>query len=319
MSRALLVTGADSFIGSAFIRRIVHDSDIPVVAIYRHSQTRQINSLPANLQYVRCDLANPAEVNRLFENFEFETIVHAAGARPVLNEALLGSTAVRDTIQTTANLSDAAEKQRCRKFVFTSAIGVYDGIEQPADGFHEDMRLAPSTIFGWSKLAAENLMRLYTSYGMNLVTLRFPGVHGWGKNYGVVHTMLQRALRGAPLSISEPESRFRLLFIDDAVEALLLAVRIYPENSYTCFNVAGDEISTLPELAKEILSVTGSESEVLCSENSRARSQVLNTDLAKRELGFSPRAMRHHLTAFRDHLAADFDGTEQSGSKKKTS
>jgi nucleoside-diphosphate-sugar epimerase len=311
MSRALLVTGADSFIGAAFIRRWLAASDIPVVATYRNSQTRRVDDFSGKLRYVHCDLADLATVDRLFADFAFETIVHAAGARPAGNAPLSASAATRDMIQTTAALLDAAARQDCTRFVFTSAIGVYDGVAQPADGFLEDIALAPSSIFGWSKLAAENLMQLYASGAMKLVTLRLPGVHGWGKNQGVVYAMLQRALRDAPLAINEPQSRFRLLFIDDAVDAMMLAISHVPPASYTCYNIAGDEIITLPQLAAAVISVTGSKSLVNTGENAPVRHQVLNTDLARRSLGFAPRPMREHLAAYRDRLAGDLDDASQ--------
>lgn len=311
MNRALLVTGADSFIGSAFIRRWVGYSDVPIVATYRNARARRADSATGNPHYVRCDLADPAAVDRLFTDFDFETIVHVAGARPVGNAPLLGSAATRDTIQTTATLLDAAARGHCKKFVFTSAIGVYDGVEQPADGFREDMALASSSIFGWSKLAAEDLMRLCANGDMKLVTLRLPGVHGWGKNQGVVYAMLQRALRDAPLSINEPQSQFRLVFIDDAVEAMVLAIKHDPKSSYACYNIAGDEIITLPQLAAEIISVTGSKSPVNTCENAPIRYQVLNTDRARRELGFAARPMREHLAVYRDQLAREMEGASQ--------
>lgn len=311
MSRALLVTGADSFIGAAFIRRWLGTSDIPVIATYRNSQTRRVDEPAGKLRYVHCDLADPAAIDRLFADFAFETIVHAAGARPAGTAPLSASAATRDMIQTTAALLDAATRQACKRFVFTSAIGVYDGVAQPADGFREDMALAPSSIFGWSKLAAENLMRLHASGAMKLVTLRLPGVHGWGKNQGVVYTMLQRALRDAPLAINEPQSQFRLVFIDDAVDAMMRAISREPTASYACYNIAGDEIITLPQLAEAIISVTGSKSSINTGENAPVRHQILNTDLARRDLGFIPRPMREHLAIYRDRLIRNLDNASQ--------
>lgn len=311
MSRAMLVTGADSFIGSAFIRRWLRSSDVPVVATYRNSQTRVVDDTTGRLRYVHCDLADPATVDRMFADCEFETIVHAAGARPVGNAPLSAAAATRNMIQTTATLLDAAARQGCGRFVFTSAIGVYDGAVQPADGFREDMTLAPSSIFGWSKLAAENLMRLHANGEMKLVTLRLPGVHGWGKNQGVVYAMLRRALRDAPLTIDEPQSRFRLVFVDDTVDAMMLAIEHEPKDSYCCYNIAGDEVITLPQLAAAIISVTGAKSPINTGENAPVRHQVLNTDLARRDLGFVPRPMREHLAAYRDQLTRDLDGASQ--------
>jgi nucleoside-diphosphate-sugar epimerase len=301
MKAHLLVTGANSFIGSSFIRQLIEYGETDIVATYRYNKEALVDPQTTRLKYVYCDLSNPKSVSQLFDENNIGSIVHFAAARSGKTEENFSSIADRDNIQPIKNLLKMAAKMDCKRFIFTSAIAVYDGMEKTENEFLENVPLSPTSTFGQSKLACENLLRQYGGR-LERVSLRLPGVHGPGKNKGVVYQFLKAALYQTPLKITEPDSRFRLLFIKDAIQSILLALREELSDSYCCYNVASSEIFNLVDLAKKILEVTKSNSPINLEANTTYRNQVVNIDRIQNDLHFNPAPIMQHLSIYLDFL-----------------
>lgn len=83
--------------------------------------------------------------------------------------------------------------------------------------------------YGRSKLAAENTLRAYgETTGAKILIYRFPNVFGkWCRpNYNsAVATFCHNIARGLPISVSDPAIELELLYIDDLVEEMLLALK----------------------------------------------------------------------------------------------
>lgn len=83
--------------------------------------------------------------------------------------------------------------------------------------------------YGRSKLAAENVLRAYGEItGARILIYRFPNVFGkWCRpNYNsAVATFCHNVARGLPITVSDPAVELELLYIDDLVEEMLLALK----------------------------------------------------------------------------------------------
>ena len=302
MRQCFLVTGANSFIGSALLRRLSELEEHDIVATYRHNSDALSAHPPRAICYRSCDLAKSDEVAALFKQHKFDAVIHLAAAIPGSDETDFTPVAERDNVLAMAHLLKAAKENGCKRFVFASTIGVYDGADDGGDGFVESMKLLPSSVYGQSKLAGEKLLEAHCGKHMSGVSLRMSGVHGPGKEKGVVYAFLRAALAGKELKVSEPESRFRLLFIDDAVNALLLSLKADLPRPYCCYNVAGLEVLSLVDIANRILDVTDSKSRCNVIRNPVSRNQILDISKIQRELGFSPGKVEPRLESFRIHL-----------------
>lgn len=82
--------------------------------------------------------------------------------------------------------------------------------------------------YGKSKLAGEDLMRLYSQEtGAKILIYRFPNVFGkWGKpNYNsVVATFCNNMARDLPIQVNDPNVILRMVYIDDVVDELINAL-----------------------------------------------------------------------------------------------
>ena len=146
--------------------------------------------------------------------------------------------------------------------VLTSTNKVYGGIEDvplkqdaqrytPIDpefreyGVSETRALDFHSPYGCSKGAADQYVRDYArTYGLSTVVFRMSciyGPHQFGtEDQGWVAHFLVRALDGAPITIYGDGMQVRdILFVEDLVDAFLLAERNMPRLSGQAFNIGG--------------------------------------------------------------------------------
>ena len=181
MSGAILITGANGFFGSHCVERYSQEFDTKVIAIWQSNKDRLLVSPPANIHYVQCDLTDQQAVQALFSKWEVDRVFHAAALLPDGGPGYLHR-AVSSNIVATANLVECAAKAGCRRFVYCSSISVYGSVPCPDSGWEEDIKVAPSCIYGWSKYAGEECLRIETSLnGLIGVSLRLAGIHGLGR------------------------------------------------------------------------------------------------------------------------------------------
>ena len=106
--------------------------------------------------------------------------------------------------------------------------------------------------YGRSKLIAEEVVQnLAKEIGNSVFIFRLPGVFGkWSKpNYNsVVSTYCYNIARKLPISITNPEKKLRLVYVDDVVKAIINSLNIKFEGLQRC-NVEPEYEIKLGELA----------------------------------------------------------------------
>lgn len=302
MRQRLLITGANSFIGTALLERLAISNEYDIIATYRHNIHAMMKHPPKTISFQPCDLAIQEDINALFAQHSFDAVVHLAASIPKPGEDDFPSTADRDNISSTDNLLTAAKNVGCKRFVFASSIGVYDGLDGEVAPFQEDMELSPTSVYGQSKFVGESLLEAQCDQTMQGVSLRMPGVHGPGKTKGAVYAFLKAAMTDQSLNISEPKSVFRLLFIDDAIDTFCLALKADLPRPYTAYNIASKEILSLLDLAHQIIEITNSKSPCDVAVKATGRKQILNIEKIQNELNFSPKSLKAHLNSFHHFL-----------------
>jgi UDP-glucose 4-epimerase len=163
------------------------------------------------------------------------------------------------------NVLEAAATAGVRKLCFSSSAAVYgDGATVPK---REDMRPEPRSPYAVTKLDGEFYCRQFSEAGrLKTVALRFFNVFGPRQDpagpYGAaVPVFFQRALAGRSLTIFGDGSQTRdFIYVKDVVAALEFVS--HTPGLTGVFNAGyGDQITIL-ELARRILSLTGSRSSI---------------------------------------------------------
>ena len=258
----LLVTGANGYLGAACVQRLAGMAGPSVLAVWHKGRDRLLPAPPAHVHYKHCDLADRTEVAKLFSEYQIGAVAHTAALLPDGQPCFL-TRALKTNAQVTLNLADALRESGCGRFIYCSSISIYASAPCPPGGWPELESLAPAHEYGWSKFVGEECVRLCCQPGgISGVALRFAGIHGPGRRSGVLFNTITAALAGKPIQLNNARQPFQMVFLDDAVSAVLSAVRVPLATSFERVNVASYTFGSLQELACRIVSACGSTSRV---------------------------------------------------------
>jgi predicted dehydrogenase/nucleoside-diphosphate-sugar epimerase len=214
-----LVTGASGGLGSALVDRLRAEAR-PIRVMVRHLPDNAEDRLDG-VEYVRGDLGDPEAVDRAVR-----------GARVVFHvgAAMKGSWLDHQggTIEGTRNVLASCRKHGVSKLVHVSSLSVIDwaGAEPntpvdettPFEGHAEERGS-----YTQAKLEAEKLVAAEAARGLPSVILR-PG-QIFGRRIPLMTGAIARRAAGRYLVLGDGEMQLPLVYIDDVIDALMLAAK----------------------------------------------------------------------------------------------
>jgi predicted dehydrogenase/nucleoside-diphosphate-sugar epimerase len=211
-----LVTGASGGLGSAVVERLRAEGHRVRVMVRRYpTQPRD------GIEYARGDLADAEAVDRAVR-----------GARCVIHvgAAMKGGWPDHQggTIEGTRNVIEACRKHGVAKLVHTSSLSVIDWAGgAPGTTVDEatpfEGRAEERGAYTQAKLEAEKLVAAAAATGLPSVIIR-PG-QIFGRRIPLMTAAVARRAAGRALVLGDGEMQLPLVYIDDVVDALLLAAK----------------------------------------------------------------------------------------------
>jgi UDP-glucose 4-epimerase len=198
---------------------------------------------------VRGDVTDFASLLRALRESAAVRVAHLA--------ALLTSASERDPRQAyqvnvlgTVHVVEAARLAGVEAVCSASSQAVYG---EATGSVPENAPLNPRTLYGVTKLAAEQFGAVFTArHGCGFVALRLPLVYGFcpGRAPGerTVRAMVEAAATGRAVRVQGGDHRFGLVYVRDAADAVARAVAAAPPPT-GALNVGGPEILTPREMA----------------------------------------------------------------------
>ena len=262
--KKILITGAAGFIGSHVAKRFVAEG-FDVIGVDDFSAGKEEN-IPKGIVFIKGDLALESTIAQLPDGCKL--ILHLAGQSsgeisfddPVAD---LGKNAV-----STLNLIKYGIRNKSERIIYASSMSVYGTV--PDEPINEDIKPAPLSCYGVSKLTSEGYLKVYKDQ-LSYVALRMFNVYGPGQDLsnlrqGMVSIFLAQALASGRIEIKGSLDRFRdFIYIDDVVEAWFRA-STYSNCENQIFNVGTGIRTSIKELLDKICnSVSGTEFTVLGS------------------------------------------------------
>ncbi len=256
-----IVTGAAGFIGG-HVAAALGAAGVAVTSIDRRPCRR---ALPDGAREVTLDLRDADRMRAAVTEAAPDVVYHLAAQASVSVSMREPREDIETNVLATVELARAAADAGCRRFVFISSGGAMYGQPDtlPAP---ESTRVAPESIYGASKAAAELYLQVVARQtGMEVAVVRPSNVYGpWQDPHGeagVVAIFAQRMLRGEPVTIFGDGSQTRdYVYVGDVVAAVRAAADA-PEPA-TCNVCTGVETST-QQIFDGLAGLTGYERPVI--------------------------------------------------------
>lgn len=301
--KRLLLTGASGFIGTHLLQRLLAVRGLSLILVSRHTTAlmRQAQKSP-RVRWISCDLHSARGARQLKAaagGTRTDCIVHLAGTHPrsaqeaassQIDPFLMGNLVA--TVQLIQQFPNGV-----RFFCYTSTMDVYGPPQQlPIDEKHPT---EPATYYGASKLAVEQLLKVFSRRTRTPLTiLRLSQVYGPGDTSAkAIITMARSILRHRIPAVQGSGWKIRqYIYVEDVVEAIGLALRRGGSGTY---NVAGAEACTIQNLRRVISRQAFARSKPTTRQMPGASVRTVSITQARRQLGFTPHTS---LPVGLDHL-----------------
>ncbi len=212
----ILITGGSGFVGSHLADRLLARGD-EVLVIDNYATGRRDNLTPQpRLEVVEGTIADPALVDRAFDEFKPEVVVHAAAAYKDPNNWAEDS---RTNVLGTSIVTQAAQRLGVRRFIYFQTALCYGlhPLEQPITLSHP-IRPEGSS-YAISKTAGEHYISLS---GLDFISFRLANAYGPRNMSGPLPTFYHRLTTGKKCFVMNTRRDF--IFVADLVDVVVKAV-----------------------------------------------------------------------------------------------
>lgn len=246
----VLVTGGAGFVGLAVVRRLLKAGDS--IVLYDLAPPPPATQDSDALRVIRGDVTDGLQLARVATEEQVDTIVHLAGLLAADADADPGR-AVRVNCGGMINVLETARILGLRRVVWASSAGIFGGFR---DGrlITNDSPFAPLNVYAASKLLNERIAIRYSeAFGVDTIGFRFSLMTGAGKRSAVSgrigYELVEKPARGEPGRVPFGDDTPSWLWVDDAAEAVRVAVHHAGRTRTRVFNIGG-ETRSLREAAQ---------------------------------------------------------------------
>lgn len=301
----ILVTGGAGFIGSAFVRMAVGQTDWRVVNLDKLTYAGNLENLISiadnpRYRFVHGDICDAALVNELVAEEKPDAIVHFAAESHVDRSILSPEPVVRTNFHGTFTMLEAARIHSVPRFVHVSTDEVYGSLAAPLEAT-EEFPLKPSSPYSASKAGADLLVLSY------FVTFKLPVlVTRASNNYGPYHfpeklipLMIANAFEDRKLPVYGDGQQIRdWLYVEDHCRGIRAVLEKGREGEI--YNIGGNRSLPNLDVVRKILELTGKPESLIEYVKDRPghdRRYALSSEKLMRETGWRP------VTSFETGLA----------------
>jgi len=254
-----LVTGGAGFIGSHLVDRLVSNGwNVKVLDNFSSGRMENIehHKKRRNVEILRGDLKNPEEAEKSIR--DVDVVFHYAANPEVRVSTTNPKIHFNENVVATFNLLEAMRKNDVEELVFASSSSVYGEPENIPVG--EDASIKPVSVYGASKAACENLIHAYSNlYGLKAVILRYANVVGSRLRHGVIYDFIEKLSKN-PMQLEilgDGTQKRSYIYIDDAIEATLIAYNKTANRQFTVYNVGSEDWITVNDVADIVVEAMG--------------------------------------------------------------
>lgn len=235
----VILTGAAGFIGSHLAKRLL-ETGVEVVGIDNINDYYDVSlkyhrlSLLEeyeNLTFIRCDISDKDELNRIFEEHKADIVINLAAQAGVRYSIENPQVYIDSNVIGFFNILEACRNNPVKHLVYASSSSVYGNSDKVP--FSVDDRVDnPISLYAATKKSNELMAYTYSHlFGIPATGLRFFTVYGpAGRPDMAYFSFTKKILAGEPIKLfnyGELERDFT--YIDDIVEGIMNIIPTVPE------------------------------------------------------------------------------------------
>lgn len=287
----VVVTGGAGFIGSHIVEHWINaGAEVHTIDNLRSGFLSNAQLFPQAI-FHQISITEREKVFRVLENADY--VHHLAAMISVPESVDKSQECVEININGLLNVLDACKENGVKKIVFSSSAAIYG--ENPESPKRTDMRPQPKSPYGITKLDGEYYLQMYNEqYGLGAVSLRYFNVFGPRQDpksqyAAAVPIFIEKALQNEPITIyGDGEQTRDFIFVKDVVKANILAATNDSVNGV--FNVALGKASSINEIAKGIISLTNSKSQIVYQQERKGdiKHSLADVENTMSALNFTP-------------------------------
>jgi len=292
----ILVTGGAGFIGSAFVRMLIAETDHHVINLDKLTYAGNLENLVSvdssdRYRFVHGDICDGPLVDSILEAEHPDAIVHFASESHVDRSILSPEPVIQTNLRGTFTLLDAARKHGLGRFVHVSTDEVYGSLAVPLEAT-EEFPLNASSPYSASKAGSDLLARSYfVTYRLPVVITRAP--NNYGPNHfpeKLIPLMIANALEDRSLPVYGDGMQVRdWLYVDDHCRGILAVLGKGREGEI--YNIGGNRSLPNLEVVRKVLSLAGKPESLIQYVPDRPghdRRYALSSEKLMRETGWTP-------------------------------
>ena len=235
----VLVTGAAGFIGCHLSKRLLHDG-VKVTGFDnlnpyydvslkddRLSLLREYDSF----SFVKASLEDREAVERLFENEDFDIVVHLAAQAGVRYSIEKPHVYTSSNVVGFLNILEGCRSSKIDHLVFASSSSVYGANRAMPFSVHHNVD-HPLSLYAATKKSNELMAHVYASlYQIPVTGLRFFTVYGpWGRPDMAYYTFTKAIFEGESIEVyNEGNMKRDFTYIDDIIDGIVRVMKKIPE------------------------------------------------------------------------------------------
>lgn len=291
----LLVTGGAGFIGSNFVRYILHEHpDWEIINLDKLTYAGNLENLKdiennPRYRFVKGDIADRKLISNLLQG-KIDVIINFAAESHVDRSILDASPFIETNIKGTQTLLEGAHQYKVGKFIQVSTDEVYGSMEKGK--FTEESPLSPNSPYSASKTAADLLCHAYwKTYQLPVVVTRCSNNLGpFQFPEKLIPLAITNALENKPIPIYGDGLNVRdWIYVLDHCRALDLVLQKGKPGEI--YNIAANQEKTNLQLIHKLLDIMGKPQSLITFVTDRPghdRRYALDITKITRELDWKP-------------------------------
>lgn len=269
----ILVTGAAGFIGMYTAKRLLEAGHNvvgldnlnsyyePALKKYRLAQLTPFD----NFRFVKVDLADRESIANLFQQEQFDRVIHLAAQAGVRYSIENPFAYVDSNLVGMMTILEGCRHNKVQHLIYASSSSVY-GMNPKIPFSEEDQVDNPVSLYAATKKANELMAHSYSKlYKIPTTGLRFFTVYGPAGRPDMAPWLFTEAiLKGEPIKVfNQGKMQRDFTYIDDIVEGIVRIQQQVPQEAipYNLFNIGNNQPIELSRFIKAIETACNKEAE----------------------------------------------------------